>query len=102
MRDDLGFNPISQNSSGNSLDKDDSKETSMESKKTEEEEPEWFALPVSRSDTMELLGFDDNVSTTSNGDDDNERAIVGKGILPAHSTPTKRSDFRESAGCFSK
>jgi hypothetical protein len=47
-RNDPGFNPISQNSSGNSLDKDDSKETGIESKKTddEEEEPEWFALSL--------------------------------------------------------
>jgi hypothetical protein len=107
-RNDPGFNPISQNSSGNSLDKDNSKETSMESKKTddsetkkdghladdEEEEPEWFAMPVSRLDTIELRGFDDDVSTTTNGDDDSERAIVGKGIPPARSTPTKRRDFR--------
>jgi hypothetical protein len=86
-RNDPGFNSISQNSSGNSLDKDGSKETDdSETKKDghladdEEEEPEWFALPVSRLDTMELLGFDDDVSTTRNGDDDSERRLLARGF----------------------
>ncbi len=68
-----------KNSSGNFLygwqketsmenDKIDDSETKKDGYLTDDEEEEWFALPVSRLDTIQLCGFDDDVSTTTNGD----------------------------------
>jgi hypothetical protein len=49
-------------------DKIDDSETKKDGYLTDDEEEEWFALPVSRLDTIQLCGFDDDVSTTTNGD----------------------------------
>lgn len=49
---------------------------------------------ITRSDTIELRGFDDDCSTTTYGDEDSEKSgqapISGKLNPPARSTPTKR------------